>query len=134
MTAYASLLLDLVNWDLCVDASGNIATCQEPYRLAQDAACQTRLWSGELRYDTTQGVNYSGLILGHWSPPALIKANIAFEAMRATGVGNAQVYFTGWSNATRKLTGVITVVPEETTPTGVIPPIPFSVSPAVQAY
>ena len=47
-----SLLLDLVNWDLCVDANGNIALCTEPYADVQDAACAIRLFAGELYYDT----------------------------------------------------------------------------------
>jgi len=128
----SSLLLDTLTWDLVVDASGNIALCGPPYSLAQDAACHARLWLGELRYDTTQGVNYQGLILGHWAPPALIKANIAFEAMRATGVGNAAVYFTYWKQ--RVLKGVITVTPINPVPVGQPPVIPFMVPTAVQSY
>jgi len=132
--ATSSLLLDLVNWDFCVDANGNWATCTAPYALAQDAACQARLWKGELRYDTTQGVDYENLVLGHWAPPALVKANIQGQALLATGVERADVFFTSWSNKTRALKGAIVVYPEGTTPPGLPVTVPFTVSAAVAAY
>ena len=91
-----SLLLDLENWGLVVDAAGNIATCEEPYADAQDAACHVRLFSGELRYDKTQGVPYWRDILGKWPPLAVLKADLTFQALLATNVTDARVFITSW--------------------------------------
>ena len=39
-----TLLLDLTNWDLLVDASGNIAVASDPYSVAQDVASAVRVF------------------------------------------------------------------------------------------
>lgn len=94
----ASLLLDTVAWDLCVDASGNIAVASEPYSFAQDAACAMRLFAGELYYDTSQGVPYFSQILGHWPAPSVLKAYMTQAALTATGVATAKMFFTSWTD------------------------------------
>ncbi len=102
-----SLLLDTISWDLCVDANHNIAVCSEPYADAQDAACQMRLFKGELWYDTTQGVPYWTQLLGHWPPLSLLKADLTFAALEATNVVSAAPYITSWSH--RSIGGVVQV-------------------------
>lgn len=94
----ASLLLDVINWDLCVDADGNIAVGSAPYSYAQDAACAMRLFAGELYYDTSQGVPYFADILGHWPAPSVLKAYMTQAALTATGVENAVMFFTSWTD------------------------------------
>ena len=42
MTTYSTLLLDQTEWDLVLDASGNIALASPPYALAQDVASAVR--------------------------------------------------------------------------------------------
>ena len=93
-----SLLLDLVNWDLCVDVNGNIAVCSEPYSDSQDSASSIRLFLGELYYDTTQGVDYWGQILGHFPSQALFNAKIQAAALSATNVVTATVSITAFKN------------------------------------
>lgn len=88
----STLLLDTINWDLCVDANGNIAVAGEPYSLAQDAASAIRLFQGELWYDTTQGVPYWGQILGQWPPVAVMKAAFISAALTVPGVVSAQCF------------------------------------------
>jgi hypothetical protein len=94
----SSLILDVVAWDLCVDANGNIAVASNPYAYAQDAACAMRLFAGELYYDMTQGVPYFADILGHWPAPSVLKAYMTQAALTATGVVSAVMYFTSWTD------------------------------------
>lgn len=81
-----TLLLDQTTWDLCKDASGNIAMASPPYSLAQDVASALRLFAGELWYDTSKGVPYFSEILGKFPPAALIKARFVEAAKTVPGV------------------------------------------------
>lgn len=102
-----TLLLDRTTWDLCKDASGNIALADEPYAVAQDVACAARLFSGELWYDTTKGVRYFQDILGQFPPFALIKADLAAAALTVPDVASAVCYISGIVG--RALTGQLQV-------------------------
>jgi hypothetical protein len=102
-----TLLLDRDVWDLCLDASGNIAVASEPYSLAQDAASAIRLFAGELFYDRTLGVPYFDQILGHFPPIALMKAQYEAAALRVPGVTGAQCFFSTIQG--RQLTGQVQV-------------------------
>jgi hypothetical protein len=94
-------------WDLCADASGNIAMATEPYSLAQDAASAIRLFSGELWYDTTQGIPYFGQILGQTPPLQLLKSQFTAVALTVPGVISAVCYITGISG--RQVSGQVQV-------------------------
>lgn len=102
-----TLLLDRTVWDLCLDASRNIAVAAAPYALAQDAASAIRLFAGELYYDTALGVPYFGQILGHFPPVALMKAEFEAAALRVPGVVAAKCFITGIEG--RKVTGQVQV-------------------------
>lgn len=110
-----TLLLDTDTWDLCVDASGNIAKATEPYSLAQDAASACRLFSGELFYDTTKGIPYFEQILGYAPPVALMKAYWVRAALTVPGVVTAQAFVSKWEN--RVVSGQIQVTHEDGTVT-----------------
>ncbi len=122
----ASLLLDVITWDLCLDSKGNIAVANEPYCNAQDAACHLRLFSGELRYDITQGMPYEWQILGNWPAPSVLKAYMAAQALLATGVTSARPIITSWADRT---IGGAVIVGNTTQSKG--PPVaaPFVISP-----
>lgn len=90
----ATLLLDPETWDLTLDASGNVAVAQAPYALAQDASSACRLFRGELWYDTTQGINYSGNILGFQAPISLLRADLIAAAETVPDVTAAKVFVT----------------------------------------
>jgi hypothetical protein len=90
-----TLLLDVTTWDLCVDASGNIAMATDPYALAQDAACAIKLFAGELWFDTTQGVPYFDQILGQPLSLEFMRTQYVAAAMSVPGVVAAEVFFTG---------------------------------------
>ena len=87
-----TLLLNPTNWDLVVDAFGNIAMASDPYSLAQDAASAIRTFEGEVYYNTNLGVPYWQEILGHAPPLALMKLKFIDAALTVPGAENAQCF------------------------------------------
>jgi hypothetical protein len=90
----ATILLDVVAWDLVLDAAGNIALATEPYSLAQDAASAVRTFLGECYFDTTVGVPYLTQILGKTPSLALLKAQLVAAALTVPDVASAQCFIT----------------------------------------
>jgi hypothetical protein len=105
--ALSTLLLDRTTWDLCVDANGNIAMATPPYSIAQDVASAIKLFSGELYYDTSQGVPYFSQILGHFPPLALMKAQFVAAALTVPGVASAQCFISSVTD--RKVSGQVQI-------------------------
>lgn len=88
-----------------MDASGNVAVATDAYAEAQDVASALRLSRGELWYDQAQGVRYSADVLGRKPPIALVKADLAAQALNVPGVSSPQVFITGFSD--RNLRGQV---------------------------
>lgn len=105
-----TLLLDVVLWDLCLDASGNIAVASNPYSQAQDAASAIRLFQGELWYNTARGIPYFGLILGKLPPAQFMKGQFIKAAMTVPGVLKVQVFLNALVG--RRVTGQVQVTTE----------------------
>lgn len=103
-----TLLLDQKTWDLCLDASGNIALADEPYAIAQDVASAVRLFIGELWYDTAQGIPYPDTILGARPSLQYVKVQIETAALTVPGVVQARCLFASFKN--RSLTGQVQIV------------------------
>ena len=95
------------SWDLCLDASANIALATEPYSLAQDAASACRTFLGEVYYDTSLGVPYFQQILGKNVPLELVRAQLVAQCLTVPGVVAAQVFFSSLTD--RTLSGQIQV-------------------------
>lgn len=121
-----TLLLDLTNWDLLVDASGNIAVASDPYSVAQDVASAVRVFQGEEWYNTSFGVPYFQQILGKLPPANLIKTLIANVAATVPGCNNPVVYLSGLSG--RMLSGQI----QFTDSNGTVQVASFGQTPPVQ--
>jgi hypothetical protein len=102
-----TLLLSRSDWDLCLDASGNIAIASNPYAIAQDVASAVRLFKGELYYDTTKGVPHFQEILGHHPPLSVLKAAIVTAALTVPEVVTANVYVS--AIAGREIVGQVQV-------------------------
>ena len=102
-----TLLLDPADWDLVLDANGNIAAAGEPYSIAQDVASACRLFLAELYYDTAKGVPYWGNILGEQVSPSFFNSAIEDAAKTVPGVVDATSYITDFSS--RILSGQIQV-------------------------
>ena len=107
--ALPTLLLDTVSWDLCLNTSGNIAMASPPYSLAQDAASAIRLFAGELWYNTSLGIPYFSQVLGKQPSLPYLKSQFVAAALRVPGVVSAVCYITGFSTATRLLTGQVQI-------------------------
>lgn len=105
--AYDTLLLDPRTWDLCVDASRNIAVAKAPYAIAQNAATACRLFKGEAYYDTVLGIPYWEDVLGKRPPLSLVRSHLEAAAKRIPGVTSARVVFTSFSE--RALSGQVQV-------------------------
>lgn len=102
-----TLLLDTEQWDLVVDASGNIAVASNPYSQAQDAASAIRTFSGECRYDTTVGVPYWAEVFGKPVPVSLMKQLFVNAALTVPGTATAVCYIASFVN--RKVTGQVQI-------------------------
>lgn len=100
-----SLLLDTVAWDLVLDAAGNIAVADEPYRISQDVACAIKTFLGEVWYDTTQGVPWFTTILGKAPPIEVFKELMVQAAKSVPGVASATCMVESFAD--RTVTGYV---------------------------
>ena len=103
----ASLLLDIVAWDLCLDARGNWALADDPYAIVQNVSCSCRLVQGEAVFDTTRGVPYFSDIFAGATPVALLKSDLEDAALLVDGVEAATVYVQTVTN--RAVTGQVQI-------------------------
>lgn len=109
-------LLDVVTWDICLDANGNWAIADAPYSLAQDVASAVRTFLGEAWYDTTLGVDYFGQIFGKTPQLSLLQGlivNAALNAVPKTAdvyVKSAVCVIQSFNPNTREVTGQIQFV------------------------
>jgi len=85
-----TLLLDQGDWDLVLDAQGNIAVADEPYAIAQDVASAVRVFLGEVWFDTAQGVPYFTEVLGAPLNLSVLKSRIETTALTVPQVARAR--------------------------------------------
>lgn len=102
-----SLLLDVSSWDLVVDAAGNIAVCEDPYAIAQDAACAIRLFQGELWYATNLGIPYWTTILGQFPSIPYLKSQFVAAALTVPGAVAAVCFISSIEG--RKVSGEVQI-------------------------
>lgn len=103
-----TLLLDQSAWDLVLDSSGNWASANAPYSIAQDVASAIRCFKGENWYDTGQGIPYWESILGKRPALSFVKQQIITAAKTVPNVAEVKVVFVSFSG--RKLTGQVQVI------------------------
>jgi hypothetical protein len=119
--AQSTLLLTQDTWDLCLDASGNIAVASPPYAVAQDVASAIKTFLGEIYYDTGVGIPYFEQILGKSPPLQLVKSQFINAALTVPGVTSALVFFSSFTG--RELSGQVQITfnapVSPATPTGV---------------
>jgi len=94
-----TLKLD-INWDLTLDSSRNIAVLTGGAALAQDVASAISLFSGELYYNTSQGVPWFGDVLGRSYSKRLIETLLERAALTVPTVVSAQAVVSGFSGRT----------------------------------
>ena len=113
-----TLLLDQTLWDLCLDASANIAMASNPYAIAQDAASAIRVFLGEVWYDTTQGVPYWDQILGQYPPIEFMRAQFIAAALTVPETLSAVCFLDGVTE--RRLTGQVQITDTSGTTTAAV--------------
>jgi hypothetical protein len=106
-----TLLLDVGEWDLVLDAAGNIAVAARPYSLAQDVASACRLFLGELWYNEAAGVDYLGQFLGKTPPVVVFKQRLEAAALTVPNVVSADCEITNFEN--RAVKGQITFTDDQ---------------------
>lgn len=100
-----TMLLDTAEWDLVLNAAGNIAIAETPYAYAQDVASAVRTFAGEVFYNDTLGVPYFEKFLGQPLPLVVFQDAIVTAALTVPGVVDAVCQVTGVN--TRELTGQV---------------------------
>ena len=89
-----TLLLDRTEWDIVLDASGNIAMASEPYAIIQDVASACRLFTNEIYYGGSSGIPYFEQVLGRFQPIQVLKAQLVRTALTVPGVVSARAFLT----------------------------------------
>lgn len=93
-----TLLLDRSQWDLVLDAAGNMAVADAPYATAQDIASNQRTLRGECWYNTGLGIPYLDSVLGQAPPRALLQHYLEDAAKQVPLVVNARTQFTTFTD------------------------------------
>jgi hypothetical protein len=106
-----TLFLNPDDWDLDVDAAGNIAVSSLYYAIAQDVASQGLVWRGEPPFATNDGIPYEGSILGLRPSNAEMAAWYKVEAEKVPGVASATAILR--YNTDRSVTGQIQITTDD---------------------
>ena len=85
-----SLLLDS-DWDIQLDASGNIAETSGDYAVAQNVANAVRLFTDDAYYDADRGIPHFALTLGRKPVMSVFRAVVRQAALGVDGVRAAEV-------------------------------------------
>lgn len=103
-----SLLFDPDNWgQLLVDAVGNIAVTDEPFRVAQDVATAVQTFKSDLWYYADEGVPYLEQIYGEKPNLVVLADYLEQQALRVVGVTTAKANIVSFID--RELSGQIVV-------------------------
>ena len=85
-----SLLLDS-DWDIQLDASGNIAVTTGDYAVAQNVSNAVRLFTNDAYYDAGRGIPHFALTLGRKPAMSVFRAVVRQAALGVKGVRAAEV-------------------------------------------
>ena len=85
-----SLLLD-AEWDIQLDASGNIAVTTGDYAVAQNVSNAVRLFTDDAYYDPDRGIPHFALTLGRKPAMSVFRAVVRQAALGVDGVRAAEV-------------------------------------------
>ena len=99
------------SWDITVDESGDIATSTGPYSIAQNVANAVRLFTNDAYFDADKGIPHFEIELGHLPPMSVLRTRILAAALGVSGVADAVVNFTSYTD--RLLTGEILITTTE---------------------
>ena len=89
--AYGHTLTLDVDWDLQLDAAGNIMTSSGDYAVAQNVANAVRLFTNDAYYDPDRGIPHFALTLGRKPVMSVFRAVVRQAALGVDGVRAAEV-------------------------------------------
>lgn len=102
-----TMKLDYGNWDLDLDASGNLATINGNNAIAQNVATACLVFKGEDYFNSDFGVPYKN-VLGYLPSLSLISAYMAKTALTVDSVETVQPQLK-YSTSDRKVGGTILI-------------------------
>lgn len=97
------------DWDIMLDASGDIALIEGKAQIAQDVASCVRVFRGEDIWDMRRGIPYKDDILGRPPVQPVMAAYMEEEAARVNGVEGAVLLM----NTENRLTSISLIVTTE---------------------
>ena len=89
--AYGHTLTLDADWDLQLDAAGNIMTSSGDYAVAQNVANAVRLFTNDAYYDPDRGIPHFALTLGRKPALSVFRAVVRQAALGVDGVRAAEV-------------------------------------------
>lgn len=89
--AYGHTLTLDADWDLQLDAAGNIMTSSGDYAVAQNVANAVRLFTDDAYYDANRGIPHFALTLGRKPAMSVFRAVVRQAALGVDGVKAADV-------------------------------------------
>lgn len=95
------------NWDLQLDASGQLAMVEGPLAVAQSVANAIRLFTRDAYFDQTSGVPHFDIELGHRPSPEVVKERLIRAALEVQDVEAATM--TTFAVINRVATGSIQI-------------------------
>lgn len=95
------------DWDLTLDAAGNIATCTGPEAIAQDVATTLRLFTNDAYYEPNAGIPHFATHLGRVPLLTAMTQRFTMAAQAVPSVATATVKELKLDTKTRTLTGQI---------------------------
>jgi hypothetical protein len=96
-------------WDLMVDGNMNLAVATGSNALVQDVASAIQTYSGEVYYDTTQGLPYLSEVMGQLYAPSTLRPALEQAALSVPGVLLAKAVINNFSVTARKSSGVVNI-------------------------
>lgn len=79
------------DWDLCLDAFGNLETRNDDAAICQDVSCALRLFTNDSYYEPTKGIPYLSIALGVTPFESLVRSELTNTAKSVNGVLDASV-------------------------------------------
>lgn len=105
------------DWDITLDATGNIATTSGAYAVAQEVANAVRLFTQDAYFDQEKGIPHFDIALGHKPIMPLIQSAILDAASAVEGV--EQVTIVDLSFTDRVLSGELQITTTEGVQVGI---------------
>ena len=102
-----TLQLSIDNWDLQLDANGNLIIATPPYSTAQDVASAVRTFLGEVFFDQSLGVPYTQQIFNQIVPLSVLQSGIEAAALTVPGVLTATAVIQTFEN--RQVSGQVLI-------------------------